>query len=161
MKEKARCGNFPQLAESVRLATPLARFGKVGRTASKQRVGSSSLPGRAISLLTRHWISALPRLCCPTDLGPTSLLLLAVKPALRVLPGAGQIGIEVAFDLVVQPDANDFPATAFDFIADLVIKAVEFGIVERFFGFLETVVGSLASTKESTVPDYPTPRRWG
>ena len=94
-------------------------------------------------------------------MGPTSLLLLAVKPALRVLPGAGQIGIEVAFDLVVQPDANDFPATAFDFIADLVIKAVEFGIVERFFGFLETVVGSLASTKESTVPDYPTPRRWG
>jgi len=27
-KEKAVCGNLPQLAESVRLATPLARFGK-------------------------------------------------------------------------------------------------------------------------------------
>src|SRR5947207_14929423 len=47
MKEKAGCGNLPQLAEFVRLATPLARFGKVVRTASKQRVGSSSLPGRA------------------------------------------------------------------------------------------------------------------
>jgi hypothetical protein len=38
---------LPQLAESVRLATPLARFGKVVQTASKQRVGSSNLPGRA------------------------------------------------------------------------------------------------------------------
>ncbi|SRR6266478_2665011 len=47
MKEKMVCGNLPQLAEFVRLATPLARFGKVVRTASKQRVGSSSLPGRA------------------------------------------------------------------------------------------------------------------
>src|SRR5213595_1893426 len=35
-KEKAGCGNLPQLAEFVRLATPLARFGKVVRTASKQ-----------------------------------------------------------------------------------------------------------------------------
>src|SRR5260370_9840073 len=47
-KEKAGCGNLPQLAEFVRLATPLARFGKVVRTASKQRAGSSSLPRRAI-----------------------------------------------------------------------------------------------------------------
>src|SRR6266571_1391461 len=37
-KEKAGCGNLPHLADSVRLATPLARFSKVGRTASKQRV---------------------------------------------------------------------------------------------------------------------------
>ncbi len=51
MKEKMVCGNLPQLAEFVRLATPLARFGKVVRTASKQRVGSSSLPGRATSLI--------------------------------------------------------------------------------------------------------------
>ena len=29
---------LPQLAEFARLATPLARFGKVSRTASKQRV---------------------------------------------------------------------------------------------------------------------------
>jgi len=29
------------------------------------------------------------------------------------------------FDLVVQPYADNFPATAFDFIADLAIKAVE------------------------------------
>src|SRR6267143_492276 len=51
-KEKADCGNSPQLAESVRLATPLARFGKAVRTASKQRVGSSNLPGRAILLFS-------------------------------------------------------------------------------------------------------------
>src|SRR6267143_7222749 len=51
MKEKVVYGNLLQLAESVRLATPLARFGKVVRTASKQRVGSSNLPGRATSLI--------------------------------------------------------------------------------------------------------------
>jgi hypothetical protein len=39
---------LPQLAEFARLATPLARFGKVGRAASKQRVGSPNLPRRAI-----------------------------------------------------------------------------------------------------------------
>src|SRR6266446_1767456 len=50
MKEKVGCGNLPQLVEFVRLATPLARFGKVVRTASKQRVGSSNLPGRATYL---------------------------------------------------------------------------------------------------------------
>src|SRR6266576_850294 len=50
MKEKVVCGNLYQPADSVRLATPLARFGKVVRTASKQRVGSSSLPGCAIPL---------------------------------------------------------------------------------------------------------------
>src|SRR5258708_4292742 len=53
-KEKVVCGNLSQLAESVRLATPLARFGKIVRTASKQRVGSSNLPGRAISFF-RAW----------------------------------------------------------------------------------------------------------
>src|SRR5258707_13717093 len=46
-KEKADCTELPQLAESVRLATPLARFGKIGRTASKQGVASASLAGRA------------------------------------------------------------------------------------------------------------------
>ena len=44
------CVDLSQLAETARLATPLARFGKSVRGASKQRVGSSSLPGRAISL---------------------------------------------------------------------------------------------------------------
>jgi hypothetical protein len=39
---------FAQLADFVRLATPLARFGKIVRTASKQGVASSSLAGRAI-----------------------------------------------------------------------------------------------------------------
>src|ERR1700741_4686598 len=47
IKEKAACSDLPQLAESVRLATPLARFDKIVRTASKQRVGSSSLPWRS------------------------------------------------------------------------------------------------------------------
>jgi hypothetical protein len=32
MKEKVVCENLYQLAESVRLATPLARFGKVDRS---------------------------------------------------------------------------------------------------------------------------------
>jgi hypothetical protein len=36
MKEKVVCGNLSQLAESIRLATPLARFGKIVRTASKR-----------------------------------------------------------------------------------------------------------------------------
>jgi len=72
-----------------------------------------------------------------------------------VLPGAGQIGVEIAFDLIVQLDADDFSATAFYFVADLVIKAVEFGIVERFFGFLQSVVGSLVRTKGSAVGESP------
>ena len=46
-KEKVVCGNLPQLVDFVRLATPLARFGKIVRTASKQGVASSSLAGRA------------------------------------------------------------------------------------------------------------------
>src|SRR6266705_5311160 len=46
-KEKADCTELPQLAESVRLATPLARFGKIDQTATSQKVGSSSPPGRA------------------------------------------------------------------------------------------------------------------
>jgi hypothetical protein len=41
---------LPQLAEFARLATPLARFGKVGRAASKQKVAGSSPAGRAIIL---------------------------------------------------------------------------------------------------------------
>jgi len=36
-----------------------------------------------------------------------------------------------------------------------VIKAVEFGIVEGFFGLLETVVASLVRTKESAVGESP------
>jgi hypothetical protein len=34
---------LPQLAEFARLATPLARFGKVGRAASKQTLGFESV----------------------------------------------------------------------------------------------------------------------
>jgi hypothetical protein len=53
MEEKVVCGKLPQLADFVRLATPLARFGKVDRTATNQKVGSSNPPGRSsnISLL--------------------------------------------------------------------------------------------------------------
>src|SRR5690348_6993961 len=47
MKKKVACGNLYQLVDSVRLANPLARFGKVVRTASKQRVGGSNPSGRA------------------------------------------------------------------------------------------------------------------
>ena len=50
MKEKVVCENLPQLADFVRLATPLARFGKVDRTATNQKVGSSNPPGRTILL---------------------------------------------------------------------------------------------------------------
>jgi hypothetical protein len=32
------CGEFPELAETAPVAPPLARFGKIGRSASKQRV---------------------------------------------------------------------------------------------------------------------------
>ena len=46
-------------------------------------------------------------------------------------------------------------AAALDFIADLVIKAVEFGIVEGFFWFLQSVVGSLVRTKESALGESP------
>src|SRR2546430_15479078 len=72
-----------------------------------------------------------------------------------VFPDSGQVGVEVAFDLVVQPDADDFPATAFDFIAGLVIQAVEFRVVEGFFGLLQSVVGRLVRTKESAVGESP------
>jgi len=54
---------------------------------------------------------------------PGGCLFHRLRALALVLPGAGQIGVEVAFDLVVQLDADDFAATAFDFIADLVIKA--------------------------------------
>src|ERR1700746_886678 len=53
-KEKVSCWNLPQLADSVRLATPLARFGKVVRTATNQRVGSSNLSGTADDGLAAH-----------------------------------------------------------------------------------------------------------
>jgi hypothetical protein len=49
MKEKVVCENLPQLADFVRLATPLARFGKVDRTATNQKAGSSNPPGRTTS----------------------------------------------------------------------------------------------------------------
>jgi hypothetical protein len=46
------CGNLFQLAEFARLATPLARFGKVTRAAPKHKVGRSNRPGRATLLKT-------------------------------------------------------------------------------------------------------------
>jgi hypothetical protein len=54
------CGNLPQLADSVRLATPLARFGKVDRAATNQKVGSSNPPGRTIYLNKTKAISIPP-----------------------------------------------------------------------------------------------------
>jgi hypothetical protein len=49
MKEKMVCGDLFQLAEFARLATPLARFGKVDRAATNQKAGSSNPPGRTTS----------------------------------------------------------------------------------------------------------------
>jgi hypothetical protein len=51
---ESRLREFAQLAEFVRLATPLARFGNVVRTASKQSVACSNHAGRAIS---NPWLS--------------------------------------------------------------------------------------------------------
>ena len=43
-----RCGELPELAETAPVAPPLARFGKSGRSASKQDAVGSSPTGRAI-----------------------------------------------------------------------------------------------------------------
>src|SRR5467141_884432 len=40
-KEKVGCGELPELAETAPVAPPLARFGKSGRSASKQTVWRS------------------------------------------------------------------------------------------------------------------------
>src|SRR5208283_3871476 len=56
MKEKMVCGNLFQLAEFVRLATPLARFGKIDRTASKQDVVGSNPTGRTTSLSFQRFV---------------------------------------------------------------------------------------------------------
>jgi hypothetical protein len=55
-KEKVVCGNLLQLAEFVRLATPLARFGKTVRTASKQDVVGSNPTGRTTSLSFQRFV---------------------------------------------------------------------------------------------------------
>ena len=46
MKEKMSCQGLSQLTDFASLASALARFGKVGREATNQKVGSSSPPGR-------------------------------------------------------------------------------------------------------------------
>jgi len=53
------CGNLFQLAEFVRLATPLARFGKITRTASKQDVVGSNPTGRTTSLSFQRFVCEL------------------------------------------------------------------------------------------------------
>src|SRR5260370_25798701 len=50
MKEQAGRVKLPRFAEFARLASPLARFGKVDRTATNQKVGSSNPPGRTTYL---------------------------------------------------------------------------------------------------------------
>ena len=66
------CGNLPQLADFVRLATPLARFGKVDRTATNQKVGSSNPPGRTILTNKTQAISrAAEKAVSPPDVGIT------------------------------------------------------------------------------------------
>ena len=121
-------------------------------TALKIRVITASLkrggPAEASGIPGGTWVHF-------ESMAPGDGLFHRFRALALVLPGAGQIGVEVAFDLVVQLDADDFAATAFDFIADLVIEPIEFGIVERFFGLLETVVGDLVRTKESAVGESP------
>ena len=45
------CQGSPQLTDFTSLASALARFGKVDREATNQKVGSSSPPGRTISFV--------------------------------------------------------------------------------------------------------------
>jgi hypothetical protein len=49
MKEKVSCQGLPQLTDFAPLAPALARFGRVGREATNQKVGSSNPPGRTTS----------------------------------------------------------------------------------------------------------------
>ena len=44
-KEKVVCIELSQLAETAALSIPLARFGKIVRAATNQKVGSSNLSG--------------------------------------------------------------------------------------------------------------------
>jgi hypothetical protein len=53
---------LPQLAEFARLATPLARFGKVGRAASKQRVRLSEQPAYFAACILRRAAMIFPHL---------------------------------------------------------------------------------------------------
>ena len=64
---------FAQLTDFVRLATPLARFGKVDRTATNQKAGSSNPPGRTI-LTSKHagFCDVSGQRCPEADYGITS-----------------------------------------------------------------------------------------
>src|SRR5713226_9480599 len=48
------CQGSSQVTDFASLAFALARFGKVGREATNQKVGSSSPPGRTTSLLSEN-----------------------------------------------------------------------------------------------------------
>ncbi len=49
-RRKWSCQGSSQVTDFASLASALARFGKVGREATNQKVGSSSPPGRTTSL---------------------------------------------------------------------------------------------------------------
>jgi len=66
---------LPQLAEYARLATPLARFGKVGRAASKQRVGVRVPPGAPFLSILYEWPQSLDQLRCGDICGDRLSLL--------------------------------------------------------------------------------------
>jgi hypothetical protein len=51
VKEKMSCQGSSQVTDFASLASALARFGKVGREATNQKVGSSNPPGRTISFI--------------------------------------------------------------------------------------------------------------
>ena len=88
-KEKVSCWNLPQLADSVRLATPLARFGKVDRTASKQRVGGSSPSGRAI--INPDDFEKLPCTPIPCEKKQFAAYRTASRSALTMSPSRTQL----------------------------------------------------------------------
>jgi hypothetical protein len=148
---------IPNAPQAVGLATPGVDL-EAGASFGRQSAGTIVLCGEfhvppvnvhvgVVRVLQAH-VGDLDFLVDDFESMPPGDCLLHLFRALAlVLPGAGQIGVEVAFDLVVQLDADDFAAPAFDFIADLVIKTVEFGVVERFFGFLQSVVGDLAGRR--------------
>ena len=50
-----------------------------------------------------------------------------------------ETGVELPFHFVIELHTKDSATAAFDFIANLVIKPVEVGVMEGFLGFLESV----------------------
>jgi hypothetical protein len=63
------CAKSPQLAESVPLATPLARFGKSARTASKQTVKKAGEEGACLVSRGSGFCASRFQALCQRDCG--------------------------------------------------------------------------------------------